>query len=151
MSDGAPGAIVIAPGDARGTVLLPEDAGGYYCGLDWGDGPNMACEACGLPVASRIDDCSLWQAVWLAPEAVHRVPVDDADSGNHANSADSADAAVLSWAEALVEGKFTPPVEAIARWGSLLGLDHWWAWSPQWEAAVGRPWPTCWPPRMADR
>ena len=66
LSDGAPGAIVIAPGDTCGTVLIPEKDGGYCCGLDGADGPNMACETCGLPVASRIDDCSLRQAVWLA-------------------------------------------------------------------------------------
>ncbi|MFF2367938.1 hypothetical protein ACFVU0_35230 [Streptomyces sp. NPDC058122] len=126
LSEGAPGAIVIAPGEVRGTVLVPENAGGYCCGLDWGDGPNMACEACGLPVANRIDDCSLWQAVWLAPDAVRRVPVDDADT------------ATLSWVEALAMGKGTPPVAPVARWGSLRGLDHWWSWNPQWEAAAGR-------------
>ncbi|MFI8385763.1 hypothetical protein [Streptomyces sp. NPDC085540] len=128
LSDSAPGTVVIAPGDARGTVLIPHEAGGYCCGLDWGDGPNMACEACGLPVASRIDDCSLWQAVWLAPDAVHRLPVDDTDY----------DTAILSWEELLEEGVATPPMEPISRWGSLLGLDHWWSWSPQWEAAAGR-------------
>ncbi|MFE3142958.1 hypothetical protein [Streptomyces scopuliridis] len=42
-------------------------------------GPNMACEACGLPVASRIDDFSLWQAVWLAPNAVRPDKLTDAD------------------------------------------------------------------------
>ncbi|MEU1519424.1 hypothetical protein ABZ490_46125 [Streptomyces sp. NPDC005811] len=126
LSEGMPGAIVIAPGDTRGTVLIPEKGGGYCCGLDWGDGPNMACQACGLPVANRIDDCSLWQAVWLAPDAVRRVPVDNADT------------ATLSWTELLVEGKSTPPVAPISRWGSPLGLDHWWSWSPQWEAAAGR-------------
>ncbi|MGW2696682.1 hypothetical protein [Streptomyces sp. NPDC001296] len=126
LSEGAPGPIVIAPGDTRGTTLIPEKAGGYCCGLDWGDGPNMACEACGLPVANRIDDCSLWQAVWLAPDAVRRLPVDNTDT------------TTLSWAELLVEGKGTPPFEPITRWGSLLGLDHWWSWSPQWEAAAGR-------------
>ncbi|MEU6817902.1 hypothetical protein [Streptomyces sp. NPDC046860] len=125
-SECAPGPIVIAPGDARGTTLIPEAAGGYCCGLDWGDGPNMACEACGLPVANRIDDCSLWQAVWLAPEAVRRVAVDGTES------------TALSWAELLLEGKATHPVEPITRWGSLLGLDHWWSWSPRWEAAVGQ-------------
>ncbi|WP_329181998.1 hypothetical protein OG754_39820 (plasmid) [Streptomyces decoyicus] len=126
LSDGAPGAIVIAPGDARGTLLIPEKGGGYCCGLDGADGPNMACEACGLPVASRIDDCSLWQAVWLAPNAVRRCPVDDAD------------AAPLSWAELTAKGKGTPPVEPIATWGSRLGPNHWWSWSPQWEAAAGQ-------------
>ncbi|WP_327434476.1 hypothetical protein [Streptomyces sp. NBC_01236] len=126
LSDGAPGAIVIAPGDTRGTLLIPEKGGGYCCGLDGADGPNMACEACGLPVASRIDDCSLWQAVWLAPNAVRRRPVDDTD------------AALLSWAELMAEGKGTPPFEPIATWGSRVGSNRWWSWSPQWEAAAGR-------------
>ncbi|MET9657524.1 hypothetical protein [Streptomyces sp. NPDC006510] len=126
LSDGAPGASVIAPGDVRGTLLIPEKGGGYCCGLDGADGPNMACEACGLPVASRIDDCSLWQAVWLAPDAVRRLPVDGVDS------------APLSWAELMAEGKGTPPFEPIARWGARPGTSHWWSWSPQWEAAAGR-------------
>ncbi|WP_330309689.1 MULTISPECIES: hypothetical protein [unclassified Streptomyces] len=126
LSDAAPGAIVIAPGDTRGTLLIPEKSGGYCCGLGGADGPNMACEACGLPVASRVDDCSLWQAVWLAPSAVRRRPVDDADS------------APLSWAELMTEGKGTPPFEPMARWGSRIGMDHWWSWSPQWDAAAGR-------------
>ncbi|MFJ6844938.1 hypothetical protein ACIQRE_20005 [Streptomyces griseoluteus] len=126
VSDGIPGDVVIAPGDARGTVLIPEQAGGYCCGLDWGEGPNMACEACGLPVASRIDDCSLWQGVWLAPDAVRALPVDGAAP------------TTLSWAELLEEDKRTPPYEPIARWSSLLGSGHRWSWSPQWEAAAGR-------------
>lgn len=109
LSDGAPGAIVIAPGDVRGTVLIPEKCGGYCCGPDGADRPNMACEACGLPVASRTDDCSLWQAVWLAPDAVRRRPVDDADAGP------------LSWAELVAEGRSTPPFEPItARGGRRL-------------------------------
>ncbi|ELP70641.1 hypothetical protein ACKI1I_40795 [Streptomyces turgidiscabies] len=126
LSDGAPGSIVIAPGDARGTVLIPEKAGGYCCGLGGADGLNMACEACGQPVASRIDDCSLWQAVWLAPDAVRRLTVGDADL------------APLSWAELVKEGKSTPPFVPIATWGSRLGTNHFWSWNPQWEAAVGR-------------
>ncbi|MET9894292.1 hypothetical protein ABZZ47_29545 [Streptomyces sp. NPDC006465] len=128
LSDGAPGAAVIAPGDARGTVLIPEKAGGYCCGLDGADGPNMACEACGQPVASRIDDCSLWQAVWLAPDAVQRLPADGTD----------AEVAPLSWAEVMAEGKGTPPFEPVTTWGSVRGSAHWWSWSPRWEAAVGR-------------
>ncbi|MGW1290518.1 hypothetical protein ACWD4N_44810 [Streptomyces sp. NPDC002586] len=126
LSDGVPGAIVMAPGDARGTVLIPEKGGGACCGLDGADGSNMACEACGLAVASRIDDCSLWQAVWLAPNAVRRLPVDGAG------------AAPLSWAELTAQGKTTPPFEPIATWGSRRGTNHWWSWSPQWEAAAGR-------------
>ncbi|MFJ9417969.1 hypothetical protein ACIRPT_28005 [Streptomyces sp. NPDC101227] len=126
LSDGEPGAIVIAPGDTRGTLLIPEKGGGYCCGLDGGDGPNMACEACGRPVASRIDDCSLWQAVWLVPGAVRRLPVGGADT------------APLSWAELTADGKRTPPFEPIATWGSEAGVNHRWSWSPRWEAAAGR-------------
>ncbi|MEU3355139.1 hypothetical protein [Streptomyces sp. NPDC037389] len=130
LSDGAPGAVVIAPGETRNTRLIPEKGGGYCCGLDGADGPNMACAACGLPVASRIDDCSLWQAVWLAPNAVRCLPAGDTD------------AAPLSWAELMAQGKGTPPFEPIATWGSRMGAghwsNHWWSWSPQWEAAAGR-------------
>ncbi|WP_369354776.1 hypothetical protein [Streptomyces sp. cg2] len=126
LSDGAPGAIVIAPGDVRGTRFIPEKRGGACCGVDGRDGPNMACEECGLPVATRIDDCSLWQAVWLAPHAVHRILVDGADT------------APLSWEELVREGKSTPPFEPIATWGGRLGTSHYWSWSPQWEAAAGR-------------
>ncbi|MET9387900.1 hypothetical protein ABZY09_44660 [Streptomyces sp. NPDC002928] len=127
LSDGAPGAIVIAPGDTRGTVLIPEKRGGACCGIDGADGPNMACEVCGLPVASRIDDCSLWQAAWLAPNAIRRLPVDGAED------------APLSWAELMDNGKGTSPFEPMTMtWGSRLGLNNFWSWSPQWEAAAGR-------------
>ncbi|MFE2144827.1 hypothetical protein ACFXA3_24325 [Streptomyces sp. NPDC059456] len=132
LSDGAPGAVVIAPGDAHGTVLVPERADGYCCGLDGGAGPNVACAACALPVGSRIDDCSLWQAMWLSPSAVRRLPIDGADAG----------AEPLSWAQLRAEGKGTPPFEPIAEWGSRLQAGHWsnhrWSWSPRWEAAAGR-------------
>jgi hypothetical protein len=131
LSDGAPGAIVIAPGDASGTVLIPDErGGGYCCGLDGTDGPNVACVECALPVASRIDDCSLWQAMWLAPNAVRRLPVGGAV------------AAPLSWSELMAEGKATPPFEPIATWGSRMAAGrwshYWWSWSPQWEAAAGQ-------------
>ncbi|MDX3640778.1 hypothetical protein, partial [Streptomyces sp. MB09-02B] len=124
LSDGPPGAVVIAPGDVRGTRLIPEKAGGYCCGLDGADGPNMACEACGLPVASRIDDCSLWQAVWLAPNVVQRRRVGDV--------------VPLSWSELMETPLITSPYEPIAAWGGRAGTTHWWSWSPQWEAAAGR-------------
>ncbi|MDG4859874.1 hypothetical protein P8605_17235 [Streptomyces sp. T-3] len=127
LSDGTPGAIVIAPGDTRGTVLIPEKRGGACCGIDGADGPNMACMSCGLPVASRIDDCSLWQAVWLAPNAVRRLPVDGAKD------------APLSWAELMDNGRSTPPFEPMTMvWGSRLGRNNFWSWSPQWEAAAGQ-------------
>ncbi|MFF3625366.1 hypothetical protein [Streptomyces sp. NPDC002467] len=119
-------AVVIAPGDTRGTVLIPEKRGGACCGFDGSDGPNMACLACGLLVASRVDDCSLWQAVRLAPDAVRRLPVEGADAG------------LLTWAELLAEGAGVPPSEPIARWGEPFGASDRWHWSPQWVAAAGQ-------------
>jgi hypothetical protein len=127
LSDGAPGAIVIAPGDTRGTVLIPEKRGGACCGIDGAHGPNMACMSCGLPVASRSDDCSLWQAVWLTPDAVCRLPIEGTED------------VPLSWAELMDNGKATPPFEPMTMvWGSRLGLNNFWSWSPQWEAAAGQ-------------
>ncbi|MFG3044594.1 hypothetical protein [Streptomyces sp. NPDC048202] len=125
LSDGTPGATLIAPGDIRGTRLIPEKRGGACCGLDGANGPNMACETCDLPVAARVDDCSLWQVVRLGSDAVRRVPID----GIHAES--------LSWAELAAQWERTPPFEPIAPWGRPFRSDHSWSWSPQWEAAVG--------------
>ncbi|MGW6737448.1 hypothetical protein [Streptomyces sp. NPDC055013] len=126
LSDGTPGAIVIAPGDIRGTRLIPEKRGGSCCGLDGADGPNMACEACDLPVATRVDDCSLWQAVRLSSNGVRRILVE----GVHAEP--------YSWAELVERGESRPPFEAIGTWGGRLGPSHYWSWSPQWEAAAGQ-------------
>ena len=126
LSDSAPGASVIAPGDIRGTRLLPDKTASACCGLDGADGPNMACEACDLPVATRVDDCSLWQAVRLSSDAVHRVPVD----GVHAKP--------LSWAELAAEGERTPLFEPVGTWGGRSGSNHYWSWSPRWEAAAGQ-------------
>ncbi|MFI6965397.1 hypothetical protein [Streptomyces sp. NPDC050255] len=125
LSDGTPGASVIAPGDIRGARLIPERRGGACCGVDGADGPNMACEACDLPVATRVDDCSLWQAVRLSSDAVHRIPVDGAHS------------VPLTWAELAEQGEETPLFEPISTWGGPLGPSHYWSWSPQWEAAAG--------------
>ncbi|MFF1924713.1 hypothetical protein ACFVW8_29620 [Streptomyces sp. NPDC058221] len=126
LSDSTPGAIIIAPGDIRRTRLMPEKRGGACCGLDGADGPNMACEACDLPVATRIDDCSLWQAVRLSPNSVRRVLVDGAE------------AVPLSWAKLAENGESMPPFEPIATWGGRFGSSHYWSWSPRWEAAAGR-------------
>ncbi|MFD5815793.1 hypothetical protein [Streptomyces sp. NPDC127038] len=125
LSDGTPGASVVAPGDVRGTRLIPEKRGGACCGLDGADGPNMACLACDLPVATRIDDCSLWQAVRLTPDSVRRVPVEGPPVPSP------------SWAELAETGERTPPFEPIATWGGRLGASHYWSWSPRWEAAGG--------------
>lgn len=126
LSDGTPGASVIAPGDIRGTRLIPEKRGGACCGLDGAEGPNMACDACDLPVATRVDDCSLWQMVRLGSDVVYRVSVD----GIHP--------APLSWAKLAEKGEKTPPFEPIATWGRRPGPNHDWSWSPQWEAAAGQ-------------
>ncbi|MGW3111177.1 hypothetical protein [Streptomyces sp. NPDC001091] len=126
LSDSPAEAIVIAPGDIRGTRLIPENCDGACCGLDGADGPNLACAACDLPVATRVDDCSLWQAARLSSDAVRQVLVD----GVHAEP--------YSWAE-LAEGEVrTPPFEPIATWGGPLGSGHYWSWSPRWEAAAGQ-------------
>ncbi|MFG2881845.1 hypothetical protein ACGFYV_05885 [Streptomyces sp. NPDC048297] len=127
LSDAEPGTTVIAPGDTRGTVLIQDDCGGYCCGLDGGDGPNMACEQCGLGVATRVDDCSLWQAVWLAPDAVRRVPVDG-----------TGEAAPVSWTALAAEGQGTPAFAPITSWGSRPHWNRWWSWNPQWEAAASQ-------------
>ncbi|MFF4243740.1 hypothetical protein ACFYY2_04625 [Streptomyces sp. NPDC001822] len=130
LSYGAPGAVVIAPGDARGTILIPEDNASGCCGTVGADGPNVVCAECSLPVASRIDDCSIWQALWLAPGAVRRLHVRGTDITPR------------SWADLLTEGKRTPPFAPITTWGSRSGSAHWqnywWSWNPQWEAAGGR-------------
>ncbi|CAM5415682.1 hypothetical protein STANM309S_02579 [Streptomyces tanashiensis] len=42
--------------------------------MDSRNGPNLACEGCGQAVATRVDDCGQWQAVWLEPDAVGRRP-----------------------------------------------------------------------------
>ncbi|SNT58462.1 hypothetical protein [Actinacidiphila glaucinigra] len=107
---GDPGTIVIAPGDTRGTVLIPERCGGDCCGLDGRDGPKLACEQ---PVATRIDDCSLWQAVRFAPHAVRRIPTDDPAP----RTAD--------WQALATEVQPTPLVNPSGDW------------SPQWAAAAG--------------
>lgn len=70
LSYGPAGTIVVTPGDTRGTVLIPERCDGDCFGVDGRDGPNLACAHCGLEVGTRIDDCSLWQAVRLLPDAV---------------------------------------------------------------------------------
>lgn len=113
LSFGAPGAVVVAPGDMHGTVLIPERCVGYCCGLDGGDGPNLACAQCGRAVATRIDECSLWQAVWLDPHAVRCI------------AADSPVPRTVDWEALRQERQGTPPI-------GLLG-----GWSPRWEAAAG--------------
>ncbi|WP_405063275.1 hypothetical protein OG474_17015 [Kribbella sp. NBC_01505] len=113
LSFGPAGAIVVAPGDTRGTVLIPERCDGYCMGLDGRDGPNLACAQCGQAVATRIDDCSLWQAVWFVPAAVRRV----ASLGPVSPP--------LSWDTLVKQRQVVYPVDA-------RGI-----WSARWEAAIG--------------
>ncbi|GAB7186898.1 hypothetical protein ATKI12_6729 [Kitasatospora sp. Ki12] len=108
VSFGAPGRILLAPGDTCGTVLIPVRCDGC-CGSDGGVGPNLACARCGREVGTRIDDCYRWQAVWLEPGAVRELPVE----GPGRPPGDG-------WT---VTG--LPPVEPLG-W-----------WSDQWSAAVG--------------
>ncbi|NUT41357.1 MAG: hypothetical protein HOV86_15355 [Thermoactinospora sp.] len=103
----APGAIVIAPGDIRDTVLIPDRCLGMCCGTDEGKGPNLACLRCGTPVAVRIDDCGRWQSIWLHPPAVRTVP--------------GPERPITAWDD-LAPG--TPPVYPSG------------AWNPIWAAAI---------------
>ncbi|MBA9004989.1 hypothetical protein [Thermomonospora cellulosilytica] len=111
VPDGPRGAVVIAPGDVRGTVLVPEWDDGFCCGLVGMNGPNTACERCGRAVATWVDDCGHWQAVWLEPQAVRRV-----DAGP--------ERPVASWEELLEEPPGIPPIEASGRW------------NPRWEVSA---------------
>ncbi|MEV5374408.1 hypothetical protein AB0L26_00275 [Streptomyces nondiastaticus] len=121
LSFGAPGAVVIAPGDARGTVLIPERCEGYCMGITGADGPNLACAKCGRLVATRVDDCSLWQAVWFAPDAVRRVPGDEPGDGPD----DGPGRRTAGWEELSQGRPGTPPVDPCG------------GWNPRWEAAAG--------------
>ncbi|WP_343230813.1 hypothetical protein [Yinghuangia seranimata] len=113
LSFGPAGAVVVAPSDTRGTVVIPERRGGFCCGLDGRDGPNLACEGCGQAVATLLDDHARWRAVWLDPEAVSRIP-DVAPS----RPPDT-------WDTLLRDRPGTPPRDGLG-W-----------WEPEWYAAVG--------------
>ncbi|MFJ8229651.1 hypothetical protein ACIQ9E_06770 [Streptomyces sp. NPDC094448] len=113
VSFGARNRIVIAPGDSRSMTLIPEKCEGYCQGLDGRAGPNLACEGCGRAVATRLDDCGLWQTVWLEPDAVVRRP-----SGFPAGPP-------LDWDELERAEHRVLPVEPDG------------SWSRRWEAAVG--------------
>ncbi|MEU0562017.1 hypothetical protein [Dactylosporangium sp. NPDC006015] len=116
LPGGPHGAVLLAPGDVRGTVFSDVAADGGCFGPDGRDGPNLECERCGRLVATRIDDCGHWQAVWLDPRAVRRV------SG--------ADAAVLTWDDLRVRRPGVGPVEQRGWWSPL--------WSAAFAAAVAR-------------
>ncbi|MFD6275085.1 hypothetical protein ACFWFI_05855 [Streptomyces sp. NPDC060209] len=113
VSFGARNRIVIAPGDSRSMVLIFEKCEGYCRGVDGRAGPNSACEGCGHPVATRMDDCGVWQTVWLEPDATVRRPL-----GLSAGPPPD-------WGELKRAEHRVPPVEPDG------------SWSRRWEAAVG--------------
>lgn len=113
VSFGPAGAVVVAPGDVRGTVVIPGRRDGYCCGLDGREGPNLECERCGVAVATLLDDHALWRAVRLDPTAVRRIPDVTPSS------------APDTWDTLLHDRPGTPPRDGYGRW------------EPEWEAAVG--------------
>ncbi|MFJ7296160.1 hypothetical protein [Streptomyces collinus] len=113
VSFGARNRIVIAPGDSRSMALIPEKCEGYCRGVDGRNGPNLACEGCGRAVATRMDDCGMWQTVWLEPDAVVRHP-----SGLPAGPPPD-------WDDLERTEHRVPPVEPDG------------SWSRRWEAALG--------------
>ncbi|MGW3040963.1 hypothetical protein ACWC9T_13190 [Kitasatospora sp. NPDC001159] len=95
--------IVIAPGDAHGTALIQRREPGACCGIDGRYGPNLTCVGCGRKVATRIDDCSLWQATWLKPATVRPVPAGPARP-------------LADWASLTAPWRATAPLEADGEW-----------------------------------
>jgi hypothetical protein len=112
ISDGPAGQVLLAPGDVGGAVVDPALVGdSACCGLDGGE-PNMVCVACGSPVAIRIDDCGLHQAVWLDPRATRVI---EDGPGPHPT---------LAWTDLIDQRPGTPPSEPDG------------GWHPMWPAAV---------------
>lgn len=67
-----PEQIAVAPADVRDLSLIQDRFDGGCCGSAGRRTPNLAC-GCGRQVAARVDDCALWQVVWLATGAVRAV------------------------------------------------------------------------------
>ncbi|RBQ21990.1 hypothetical protein DP939_04805 [Spongiactinospora rosea] len=109
LSYGRAGRVAVAPGEVRGTEPILARCDGYCCGHAGGDGVNLACAGCGREVATRVDDCSYWHAVWLEPGAVRRVVLEEPAP------------AIVGWGDLPCE----PAVDLSGRW------------SPIWEAAAG--------------
>ncbi|MFD7641372.1 hypothetical protein ACFV4P_12030 [Kitasatospora sp. NPDC059795] len=84
-------------------MTIPGRYEGYCCGVTGQDGPNLACAHCGHPVGARVDDCSLWQAVWLEPDAIRTVPAGPA-------------LPVADWTDLLHDRHAVPPLDANGRW-----------------------------------
>ncbi|MGW2372152.1 hypothetical protein [Kitasatospora sp. NPDC001683] len=95
--------ILMAPGDAHGTALIQRRELGACCGIDGRYGPNLTCAGCGRKVATRIDDCSLWQTTWLERAAVRPVPTGPARP-------------LADWASFTQPRCATAPLEADGEW-----------------------------------
>ncbi|TYK46712.1 hypothetical protein [Actinomadura decatromicini] len=121
LSYSPPDAVAVAPGDVRGTVLIPERCDGYCMGLDGRNGPNLACAQCGQPVATRVDDCGLWQVTWLDSRSVRGVPDDEPEPR------------VIGWDELAARDELTERDE-LARTPPIEPPE---SWNPVWEAAAG--------------
>nr|WP_231859304.1 hypothetical protein [Actinoplanes missouriensis] len=112
ISTGPVGRVLLVPGDVHGAVIDPALVGdSACCGLDGGE-PNMACDTCGIPVAIRIDDCGLRQAIWLDPRTTRML---DNGPGPHP---------VLDWTELIDQRPGIPPSEPSG------------GWNPMWAAAA---------------
>jgi hypothetical protein len=112
ISDRTSGQVLITPGDVRGAVIDPALVGeSACCGLSGGE-PNMVCVACRTPVATRIDDCGLRQAVWLDLQAT---PMIGYGPGPHP---------LLRWTDLIEQRPGIPPSEPDGNW------------DPTWTAAV---------------
>jgi hypothetical protein len=113
VSRGPAGHVLLVPGDVRNAVIDPGLVSDTACcGIDGGE-PNMVCTGCGTPVATRIDDCGVRQAVWLDPRATHVI---DDGPGPHPP---------LGWAELLDQRPGVPPTEPDGEWNTI------------WPAAIG--------------
>jgi hypothetical protein len=112
ISAGPVGQVLLAPGDVHGAVIDPTLVGdSACCGLDGGES-NMVCVGCGTPVAIRIDDCGLRQAIWLDP--LTTCVIEDGP-GPHP---------VLDWADLIEQRPGIPPSEPGG------------GWQPMWVAAA---------------
>jgi hypothetical protein len=72
----------------------------------------MVCVTCGTPVATRIDDCGLWQKVWLDPRTTKVIEV---GPGPHP---------ALDWTDLIDQRPGIPPATPDGNW------------HPMWEAAA---------------
>jgi hypothetical protein len=107
ISAGPVGQVLLAPGDLHGAVIDPALVGdSACCGLDGGE-PNMVCDTCGTPVAIRIDDCGLRQAIWLDPLTTRMI---DDGPGPHP---------VLDWADLIDQRPGIPPSEPGGGWNPM--------------------------------